>query len=247
VVDNTTELGYRDIGPFHLYQDDLLKSFSVSIATQIPGIKNCYFGLRYYYNQIASTSIMDGYTLADTTQTNRSSFKMESNHSSWSIGFLYAAGKARFGSVYEKGVHFAKDSFNGGYSLCGFYPDQWSFGASWHFIPRFTLTGNLRYLIWERSVPYIYWKIFNQLEYSSAILFQVSSGFKFSTGFMITDYRTKTLADYPITSSKAIFTCIGLVWSMGKIDMDFALADSHLFSDDDRKQTILKIGLGCTP
>jgi hypothetical protein len=247
VVDKTSDIGYKTIGSFDMYSDYVLRGYSLMIAYHIPRFEPLTLGIRYSMLSASYSYPRMDIDPSDTSRYFLSDVQMSSRRSSWSVGALYVNEKARFGVYYEKGADFTRIPLNGGDYLCGFYPDQWSLGASWRFIPRFTINGNVRYLIWDHASPYVYWRTFNQFEYSGSILSQVISNLKFSLSFLTTDYRTQAFMDEPISSSRAIYTSVGLIWSVREFDVDLAVADSHLFSDDLRKQTIFKIGLGYTP
>ena len=108
---------------------------------------------------------------------------------------------------------------------------------------------NTSYLFWEayslQTDSALYHrgkKVQNQIEFSGSLIYTCSENLKMSLGLYKSNYSssyTKRINK----SGSALFLTLGSVITLGNIDIDIALADSHLFADKFRRQTIFKSGL----
>ena len=107
-------------------------------------------------------------------------------------------------------------------------------------IPNFLLLGSINYLLWNQNS-----NIFdNQLEFAASAVYSINENFSPSLGFYYTDRNFKENFFDINSEMNAFFIIAGLNANYNFIDVDFAIADSHLLSGEFRKQTILKFTLG---
>jgi hypothetical protein len=120
------------------------------------------------------------------------------------------------------------------------FPAQMNFDLIYQHSSAFKIAGSLKYISWSD----INSNINNQPEYSMSFIFSPNNSFTASAGFNYSDYTYK-IDIYNVTNQMdALYLTAGTSFSIGFIDIDIALADSHLFSGTNRKQTIGKIGFG---
>ncbi|HEX9971913.1 MAG TPA: hypothetical protein VGD14_07570, partial [bacterium] len=125
--------------------------------------------------------------------------------------------------------------------IIGKFPDKWSSGILLNLSRRVKTAGGFNYLAWNN--PNID-GIKNQIESYGSIIYQFFHGLTFSTGYFHTNYRYRGSSDLLTDRFNAWYFTAGFLYSLKFVDVDLALADSHLFSGEWRKQTIIKIGLG---
>jgi len=114
-----------------------------------------------------------------------------------------------------------------------------------HFDFGIEATGNLQL---NSSIIEIFWNnsaenVRNQIEFSSSVVYSFNLSLKGSFGFYYTDRNY--IDDVLDINGKmdALFFTAGLSFDVSIFNVDLALADSHLYSGEFRKQTIGKIAL----
>lgn len=175
--------------------------------------------------------------------------------SSFAFGLSYKTetgfGQIELASYYEQGV-----AINGTLEITGpdlltidpdyeperfktivLLPNRWHLGANFN-------SGFGNFLI---DLALIEWKstgeLKNTLEYSASYGRQFSEELYLSFGVFSTDRKLKE-ASYPgINNLSALFLTMGAKTTFMGMDIDLAIADSHLFSDSWREQTIFKIAV----
>jgi hypothetical protein len=87
----------------------------------------------------------------------------------------------------------------------------------------------------------------DQIEFSFSAVYKINEMFSPSLGFYMTDCEyTDNFYSRLNEGLNALFMTAGLKFNYAIFSADLAIADSHLFSGDFRKQTILKLALGYT-
>ena len=107
-----------------------------------------------------------------------------------------------------------------------------------------------KYLMFLGSLRTVFWSnqkenYKDQLEISFSTLYEFSEIVKASLGFYSNDFKiSNTLFRELESEFNAFFLTAGLNLNFSIISIDLACADSHLFSGEFRKQTILKLTAG---
>lgn len=120
------------------------------------------------------------------------------------------------------------------------FPAQINFDLLYRHSSAFKIAASLKYISWSD----INSNIKNQPELSMSFIFSPNNFFTASAGFYYTDYTYKIDIASITDQMDALYLTTGTSFRVGIIDVDLALADSHLFSGTNRKQTIGKIGFG---
>jgi hypothetical protein len=141
--------------------------------------------------------------------------------------------------AFEKGTNFNKKGKD--FYLIGKYPDEWSVGILSKLSNQIKIAGGLNFLVWNN--PNVD-GIKNQIEPYGSIIYQFTEKAAFSTGVFHTNYRSRDWSGFWADRFNALYVTAGFLYSLKFVDVVLALADSHLFSGEWRKQTIFKIGLG---
>jgi len=108
------------------------------------------------------------------------------------------------------------------------------------------VTSSLKFLL---NLTTIFWNaqtnnVKDQVEFSTSALYTFNEQFSSSLGFYVTDYKLKeTYFSQLNTELNAFFITAGLKVKLNQFSVDLAIADSHLFSGDFRKQTIGKLAI----
>lgn len=101
--------------------------------------------------------------------------------------------------------------------------------------------GSLRTVFWSNQKE----NYKDQLEISFSTLYEFSEIVNASLGFYSTDFKIKNSSYNRLESEfNAFFITAGLKLNISMISIDLACADSHLFSGEFRKQTIIKLAAG---
>ena len=106
------------------------------------------------------------------------------------------------------------------------------------------IAGGLNYVVLDNLINDYSGGVQNQFEPYGSIIYQFTEKVTFSTGYFHTNYRYRGSSDFLTDRFNAWYFTAGFLYSLKLVDVDLALADSHLFSGEWRKQTIIRIGLG---
>ncbi len=129
---------------------------------------------------------------------------------------------------------------NSKYNLVGSVPDKFNLDVSADLSESFRLNAMISGVLWEADNDYIK----NQLEFSASGIYKINEMFAPSFGFYYTDKNFDE--DFFDINDKmnALFLIGGLRFKYDIFSADLAIADSHLFGGDFRKQTIGKLSIG---
>lgn len=120
-------------------------------------------------------------------------------------------------------------------------PDELRIDLAFDAASDLKLLANLTSIFWETENNFLK----DQIEFSMSAVYNINEMFTPSLGFYITDCE---YTDYFYSrlneGLNALFITAGLKFNYDNFSADFAIADSHLFSGDYRKQTIGKLSLG---
>jgi len=108
--------------------------------------------------------------------------------------------------------------------------------------PRVAVTsvtsGNISNTFWNSYQEDIH----DQIEFSSNIIYKWDNFITTSAGIYLTD-RNYFVVYSSYYENSAVFQSLGAIINLPGFNIEIALADSHLFSDELRKQTLVKLGL----
>ena len=120
-------------------------------------------------------------------------------------------------------------------------PDELRIELAFDAASDLKLLANLTSIFWATETNFLK----DQIEFSASAVYKIDEMFTPSLGFYITDCEyTDTFYSRLNEGLNALFITAGLKFSYDNFSADLAIADSHLFSGDYRKQTIAKLSLG---
>lgn len=182
---------------------------------------------------------------------------------SWSAGLNYKFSSSipltQISIFFEKGVHFqnsiaisgtqlqidiAPDSSRiytispSNISLEGYIPDKLSLGLLYQPTEKLLVAVNISNTFWNSYQEDIH----DQIEFSSNIIYKWDNFITTSAGIYLTD-RNYFVVYSSYYENSAVFQSLGAIINLPGFNIEIALADSHLFSDELRKQTLVKLGL----
>lgn len=170
------------------------------------------------------------------------------------IGFTYFLDndlwKAKLGMYYESELEFdeVKKISGESYQFHGSIPQKLHAGLSINFPQKVTLTNNFSYLYWESTDNLYHTK--NELDWSGSVSYHYFNNLSVHIGSKITgtQYDNELVVTWDEAKIKdllfAHYLTTGCVYNFKNFEFDLAVADSHLFSEDWRKHTIFKLGIG---
>ena len=249
------EQGYLEVGKFYPKREDIVIKNSLFLNYNFKKLLNLSsdlcFGFRYNYNYLKShMEVESDMEFQNDLIYQPQEWEKELFASSYAIGLKYDVFTGslmylKLGAFFESQLVFDKLSKIGGNSVrfFGYIPDKLHAGATIGFYNNLILSANSTYYLWEQIEGS---NSFNQIELSSNISYLINKDFKATFGFLITDRQYDVEDDvFNMNSSLFVtFLTAGFIYKYNQYEFDFSFADSHLFSDDWRKQSICKIGLG---
>ncbi len=120
-------------------------------------------------------------------------------------------------------------------------PDELRIDLAFDAASDLKLLANLTSILWETETNFLK----DQIEFSFSAVYKINEMFTPSLGFYITDCEyTDYFYSRLNAGLDALFITAGLKFNYNNFSADLAIADSHLFSGDYRKQTICKLSLG---
>ena len=120
-------------------------------------------------------------------------------------------------------------------------PSELKFDLTVDATPDLKFLTNLTTVFWESEKI----SLKDQIEFSTSAVYRINEIFSPSLGFYFTDHKYKDNFYSRLNSELgAFFITAGLKLNFKMFYADLAIADSHLFSGDFRKQTIGKLALG---
>lgn len=120
-------------------------------------------------------------------------------------------------------------------------PSELKFDCTIDAIENLKFLTNFTAIFWKTD----YSNLKDQIEFSTSAVYRINEIFKTSLGLYNTDYKYENNYYAKLNSEfNAFFITAGLRLNIQNYYADFAIADSHLFSGDFRKQTIGKVAIG---
>jgi hypothetical protein len=235
-----------------------VQSYSLSASYSFPEIFNesssLEIGFRYSFNHLKFYEKLLGIKIDESDNIGSYAIGLQySNRISKNrilrVGFSY-----EFESDFEKASEYQSDfiyaypdsisvlPFNYKFNLIGSVPDKFNLDVSVDLSESFRLNTMITGVLWEPDNDYIK----NQLEFSASGIYRINEMFAPSFGFYYTDKNFDE--DFFDINDKmnALFLIAGLRFNYDIFSADLAIADSHIFGGDFRKQTIGKLAIGIT-
>ena len=236
-----------------------VQSYSLSASYSFPEVfdetSSLEIGFRYSYNHLKFYEKLWELTIDESDNVGSYAIGLQysnqiSNNRILRIGFSYEI-EPDFGTVYEynNGLIYVYDPdstgripayINSKYNLVGSVPDKFNLDVSADLTESFRLNAMITGVLWEADNDYIK----NQLEFSASGIYRINEMFAPSFGFYYTDKNFDEDFFDINDKNNALFLIGGLRFNYDIFSADLAIADSHLFGGDFRKQTIGKLAIG---
>lgn len=236
-----------------------VQSYSLSASYAFPKIfgesSSLEIGFRYSYNHLKFYEKLWEMTIDESDNVGSYAIGLQyssqiSNNRMLRVGFSYEI-EPDFETVYEykNGLIYISDPDSNGripayinskYNIVGSVPDKFNLDVSADLTESFRLNTMITGVLWEADNDYIK----NQLEFSASGIYIINEMFSPSFGFYYTDKNFDEDFFDINEKNNALFLIAGLRFNYDIFSADLAIADSHLFSGDYRKQTIGKIAIG---
>jgi hypothetical protein len=127
------------------------------------------------------------------------------------------------------------------YKITGFIPDKLTIGLLYQPNEQLILSGNIANIFWNTYQESVH----DQIELSSNAVYKWNDLITTSAGIYLTnkDYFGETPIYFDMDNYNAAFLSLGTILNLGNINIETTVADSHLFSNEWRKQTLFKLAL----
>jgi len=183
------------------------------------------------------------------------SYNTQTEHGQIEFSGYYEKGVDINGNIKYKGIDIIQSididpEKNGNFQSTNLEPESWKVVVllpnRWHFGANF-ISESDRFLI---DLAYIDWEstgaFKNNLEFSASYGHPYSDQLLLFYGIFVTNrkFESSTSSLNSLNGMSATFLTFGAQTVLNDINLDFVIADSHLFSNKWRKQTIFKIALG---
>lgn len=185
------------------------------------------------------------------------SFDVESENYNWAFGVLFNHDfdnnkSFSAGILYESNINMKETIIHSDKNLNenpNFSPSQFSlifsanfpakvsFDLSADFINNISLYSTVNYLLWSD----VHTNLKNQFEFSLTGLYHFNENLKASFGFFTTDRNYEENILGINEKLRAVYLLAGINYRISLFNFGLSIADSHLFSDEWRKQTIAKL------
>jgi hypothetical protein len=236
-----------------------VQSYSLSASYSFPEVfdetSSLEIGFRYSYNHLKFYEKLWELTIDESDNVGSYAIGLQysnqiSNNRILRIGFSYEI-EPDFGKVYEytNDLIYVYDPdstgripayINSKFNLVGSVPDKFNLDVSADLTESFRLNAMITGVMWEADND----NIKNQLEFSASGIYRINDMFAPSFGFYYTDKNFDENFFDINEKNGALFLIGSLRFNYDIFSADLAIADSHLFSDDFRKQTIGKLAIG---
>ena len=222
------------------------------------------YDFKHLFSKNDGFSIGVKFGIVNTNQYNKIlSTEYKENYSgiTWSIGCLYQASKERnaflnLGLFYDNS--FSKEAkydealfeIDNQLTTSKYYyvtnlPSKLHFGVSGIIKDRLQYSSNISYIFWESvtSNSFNNKNLENQVEISGNLNYSITTMIASSIGVFSTNrkFKEKPTNNF-VDEFSSVFLIFGITTYFKNFDLSLIVADSHLFSDELRKQTIFKIG-----
>ncbi|MBN2281552.1 MAG: hypothetical protein JXQ65_13305 [Candidatus Marinimicrobia bacterium] len=251
------EQGYIDTEIFHPYKNETIYKNSAISAIKLNNIllESSILSIGFQFNSHFYTVLqsLGKNMLPDENgviQIKLNDVKEKDIENNFSMGFRYSITdnwlNAKLGIFYESEIEFDKvHKYHGeSYRYYKNIPQKLYAGFSITFPKEITITNHFCYVYWESIKGKNNTK--DLLEWNGSITYELNSNLLVSIGSKITHTEYLDYGSDLIFQDKffAHYFTAGCIYQYKDFEFDIALADSHLFSEEWRKHTIFKFGLG---
>jgi len=206
-------------------------------------------GLRYEHEELSNT--MDYGADSTDNPSLLEEFDVNLKASNFSFGLTYTITDHFFPLLRLALFRENQIAFNGTMQvsnietvLSGYVPQRTHFGILLKPSNRIILTGNFSLVDWEKTNAFN-GKVANTNEISANIGYELNRTVTTTWGVFSTDHqRTVDTNIFGPYNMKATYFLFGVQYLSEHVEIDISIADSHLSSDDWRKQSIIKVGVG---
>jgi hypothetical protein len=244
--------GYIEIGTYRPKREETVCRYSLSASYYLNSLKTIAVGLRYSLNQLNFSYGLNLISMdaPDSIDFEDNGYEEKTNAGHLSIGIRYNTPEGSFprqkaGFFYESKVKFRHSFY--------YYSEKLHLSAD---IPTKIHSGIYlelsNGLFFSENVSYYFWKqtrysnLRNQPEFAVNAGFPVRKNLILSGGVFYTNYHRTDFSDKENTNFRAIYLTLGSIYRLKDFSLELTCADSHLFSGEYRKQTIVKAGIGYT-
>ncbi|MFA4839786.1 MAG: hypothetical protein WC703_09960 [Candidatus Neomarinimicrobiota bacterium] len=243
--------GYIETYTFHPKKIESVYRYSFAAAYSLNRSKTLAIGFQYNQNHLNFSQYI-GFEVIESESSDslirkRIIITQKTNTGNISVGIRYCTTNGVFsriliGLYYESIVRF-RHSFT--YEseklvLTGDIPDKLHAGVYLEMPIKLYFSGNLTYVFWKNTHS----SFRNQPELTVNLGFPVRKKLTLSGGAFYTHYHRTDFSDNWNNKFKAVYLILGGIFRMNDLSVEFTCADSHLFSGEYRKQTLVKMGIG---
>ncbi|MCZ7602555.1 MAG: hypothetical protein M5R37_06795 [Melioribacteraceae bacterium] len=229
--------------------ETIVLSYSVSASYQFENFvlenSSLAFGARLTRNSLDYREELLSYSFDANSNNYNWVFGVLFNHvfdikKSFSVGVFYESNN----KMNETIVHSDQNlNVNPNFSFSQFsliysanFPAKVSLDLSANVINNISLYSTVNYLLWNDAIS----NLKNQIEFSCTGLYSIDKNLKASFGFFLTDRNYEENILGLNEKLRAIYLIAGINYQISLFNCGLSIADSHLFSDEWRKQTIAK-------
>ena len=245
ISDNNQD--YIDVDVVYPEKKEIVLRNSFSMAynlknlVEIPG--NIVVGMRYNFNYL-------NYKF-DMTVAEESGIDAEIFSSNLSLGIRYDFPESempslKLGMYYDTKTEYKKTKsyFGEPYRFIGYMPGKLHYGFQLDITKAFYLSGDVAYMFWEKIDRDSNNKL-NDIDLSGTFGCYLSKKMNLSLGIYSSVKNYKYVDGiFSLNNMNAQYLICGLLYSGRHLFFELVLADSHLLSDEWRKQTVGKFGIG---
>lgn len=235
LVDPSSPGGFRDYIEFNAYAETVVANFAIALAAPLPKCNALQVGIRVNaYRLSDKLAAKDVRYLSEVAEPYQPpSFQHHDTRPGLALGLNYQLNPLSLQLLYDTGANFVAGHSQGSVpgKICG--------GILLKNLAFLTIGAEFHYVLWEQR-KYQTRTVANSPDYALSAVSHLAPTWTLSAGFYRSHFRYKYSAnsDHP-----ALFLAVGLVYALKNLKLELAVADSHLGSDDERKQTIGKFGI----
>lgn len=255
VVDDN-EIGYTDVGKTYpkrkeiVFKNSAVFSYNFKDLLNLPS--DLSFGIQYNYNILRSSfeEKREIYFSDWEDYLEEWEWKKELSASNFAIGIKYSIETKvlKFldvGIFYESQLDFEGNMKINSFNIIfyGYIPAKLHAGSQIGLYNGLTISTNFSYYFWELIKDT---NELNQKEIISNLSYLINQNITATIGALITDRQYDVNDDvFNMNNSFLVaYLTMGVIYKYQNYELDLSFADSHLFSDTKRKQTIFKLGIG---
>lgn len=252
IDDNQT--GFKEITKIYPQRREIVITnsavFSYNFKNLLPLPGNLSFGIRYHWNVLHSRFEIENTIDFSDLLLQLAEWEATISAANYAIGLCYSLETSALkvveaGFFYESPIDFEQyvNLNSDSKRFFASIPAKLHAGGRMGLHNGLTVSANFSYYLWEfiHNTDEL-----NQMEWVGNVSYAINRNLITTLGTLISDRQYDVDYDY-FNMNQSLFVTyltMGLLYQYQNYVFDFSLADSHLFSDDWRKQTILKLGIG---